>query len=274
MRKIFLRLFGVIFLLVLFYPAPKTANAASCEILDTTERIAAVNEVFRFRMKGPPNKTYNLLLEATVYPVSGGTRTESYQLRRSLPTGNPGVWRDDIIVDVITIYDTARGDLGDPNIKMVLNWPTMRGKNLVGPLILREVGGGDACRSSFDFTLSSTPLGGTGGPVYEPETCPGGTSDKPIVKTAIGCIPTEPGGFVSFLLKYLIGLGGMVAFFLILAAGFQILTSSGNPEKLEGAKQLLTSAIIGLFFIVFSVVILQIIGVNILGNPPGFPGFQ
>jgi hypothetical protein len=45
--------------------------------------------------------------------------------------------------------------------------------------------------------------------------------------------------------------------------------SQGNPEQVKGAREQLTAAIIGLLFIIFSLVILQIIGVNIL-KIPGF----
>src|SRR3972149_953063 len=66
------------------------------------------------------------------------------------------------------------------------------------------------------------------------------------IYSAIGCLPTSAAGFASFFLKWFLGIAGVVAFFLIIAAGFQIVTSAGNPEKLEGAKQLLTAAIVGL----------------------------
>jgi hypothetical protein len=45
--------------------------------------------------------------------------------------------------------------------------------------------------------------------------------------------------------------------------------SQGNPDQIKDAREQLTAAIIGLLFVVFSLVILQIIGVNIL-NLPGF----
>lgn len=94
------------------------------------------------------------------------------------------------------------------------------------------------------------------------------------IQTAIGCIPTNKEGFAQFFLGYLLGIGGLVAFFLILYAGFQILTSKGNPEKLEGAKQLLTAALAGAFFIIFSAVILQLLEVDVLGGLLGFPRFN
>lgn len=97
----------------------------------------------------------------------------------------------------------------------------------------------------------------------------GGTN----IDTAIGCIPTNAPGFATFFLGYILGIAALVAFFLIIIAGFQILTSSGNPEKLEAGKQLLTSALVGVLFIIFSAVISAVLDLNIFGHLPGFPIF-
>ena len=51
----------------------------------------------------------------------------------------------------------------------------------------------------------------------------------------------------------------------MLIAGFQIMTSSGNPERLRAGQELLTSAVAGLILLVFSVFILRTIGIDILG---------
>lgn len=135
----------------------------------------------------------------------------------------------------------------------------------------------DRCPGSCPCALSGS-VWRCGGSVIPPVTpipsgfqvqrCSGGG-----VNTGIGCIPTTAAGFASFFLGYLLGIAGVVAFFLILVAGFQILTSAGNPEKLEGAKQLLTAAVIGLFFIILSVLLLQIIGYQIL-DLRGFVKFE
>jgi len=84
------------------------------------------------------------------------------------------------------------------------------------------------------------------------------------INTAIGCIPINETDFIAFILKWAIGLGGGIAFLLIILASFQIMTSRGDPKRLEAGKELLSSAIMGLILLIFSVTILKIIGVDIL----------
>jgi len=87
--------------------------------------------------------------------------------------------------------------------------------------------------------------------------------------TAFGCIHTGPEQFIGEILRIGVGIGGGVAFLLILLGGFQILTSAGNPEKLNAGKELVTSAITGLLIIIFSLFILRLIGFTIF-RIPGF----
>lgn len=86
--------------------------------------------------------------------------------------------------------------------------------------------------------------------------------------TAIGCITTsDPQAFVAWLLSRAIGIAGGIAFLLMVFAGFQIITSAGDPKRLQSGKEMLTSAIIGLIVIIFAVFLLQLIGVQILKIP-------
>lgn len=87
--------------------------------------------------------------------------------------------------------------------------------------------------------------------------------------TAIGDINTNPTDFVKAIFGVILGLAGGVALILIIISGYALMTSQGNPEKVQGAREQLTAAIVGLLFIIFSLVILQFIGVNIL-HIPGF----
>jgi hypothetical protein len=87
--------------------------------------------------------------------------------------------------------------------------------------------------------------------------------------TAVGCIPTSYEGVASSLVKIGLSVAGGAAVLMIVAAGFMLSTSQGEPKRTGEAKELLTSAVIGLLFIIFSVTILQFIGVTIL-KVPGF----
>lgn len=97
-----------------------------------------------------------------------------------------------------------------------------------------------------------------------------GCFDKGGAWTAIGCFGGDsPNAFIASFIRLGTGLGGGVAFLLILFSGFQRITSAGNPEKLHEAKELMTAAISGLLLIIFSVFLLRLIGVDIL-QLPGF----
>ena len=84
--------------------------------------------------------------------------------------------------------------------------------------------------------------------------------------TAIGCIPIDDTNeFLSFVVRWAMGLSGGIALVLIVYSGLLITTSQGNFEKIQAGKQLLTATISGLVLIIFSIFILRLIGVDILG---------
>ena len=62
---------------------------------------------------------------------------------------------------------------------------------------------------------------------------------------------------------------GAVVLIMILAGSFMLSTSQGDPKKVQEAKEMITSAIIGLLFVIFSITLLQFIGVSII-KIPGF----
>lgn len=90
-----------------------------------------------------------------------------------------------------------------------------------------------------------------------------------VVQTGIGNISTEPQGFVKSIFSLVLGLAGGIALILIMISGYRMMASQGNPEALTNARGQLISAVVGLLFIIFSFVILQVIGVDIL-KIPGF----
>ena len=89
------------------------------------------------------------------------------------------------------------------------------------------------------------------------------------IATAIGCIHTQPAALVKDVLKFMIGIAGGIALLLMALGAFEMITSAGNPESLKAGQDRFTQAIIGLLFVIFSVLLLQLIGVDIL-EIPGF----
>lgn len=76
---------------------------------------------------------------------------------------------------------------------------------------------------------------------------------------------------INDILKYAMGIGGLIAFILIVIGGLQIILSAGNPDRVKAGKEMITSAIAGLLLIIFAVFILRLIGYDIL-KIPGFGG--
>lgn len=94
-------------------------------------------------------------------------------------------------------------------------------------------------------------------------TCNGGKG----ISTAIGCVDvlSSQDQFLSEILRWAVGIGGGIAFLLIVYAGFMIMTGAGNPERLKAGQELMTSAISGLILMILAVFVLNFIGINILG---------
>jgi hypothetical protein len=118
------------------------------------------------------------------------------------------------------------------------------------------VGQNQTCRC---VTPTPKPVGGGTTPSIS-NPC-----DQDFTWTALGCIPNNPRDFVIWIMGRAIGIGGGIAFLLMLFGGFQVITSTGDPERLNSGKEIIGSAISGLLLIIFSLFILELIGVDILG---------
>ncbi len=94
--------------------------------------------------------------------------------------------------------------------------------------------------------------------------------DVPVgIWTAVGCIKNDPQNIVTVVIKVGMGVAGGVALLMILAASFTLSTSQGDAKKTAEGKEMITSAIIGLIFIIMAVTVLEFIGVKIF-RLPGF----
>lgn len=87
--------------------------------------------------------------------------------------------------------------------------------------------------------------------------------------TDLGCIPTDPVGFVQKF--YAIGLSalGMVALLFLIVGGFMILSSQGSPDKIQKGKEYIYFSIAGLLLAVFGFIFVQFIAGSVL-KIPGF----
>ena len=91
---------------------------------------------------------------------------------------------------------------------------------------------------------------------------------------AIGLNPelTSLEGIINTLIPLIIVLSGLILLIMLIAGGFQMLTSAGNPEGAEAGKKKLTSALIGFVVIFAAYWIIQfmevVLGVNIFGTTP------
>lgn len=92
--------------------------------------------------------------------------------------------------------------------------------------------------------------------------CPSG-----FVCTGIGPIPTDATGLANALLKIALGVAGGLAFLLIIYGGFRLALSQGDPKAIQEARDIITSAIVGLLLIILSTFILRLIGIDIFGLP-------
>ncbi|MFZ2026611.1 MAG: pilin [Microgenomates group bacterium] len=90
------------------------------------------------------------------------------------------------------------------------------------------------------------------------------------VWTALGCFNGNLSDFITKnIMQTGVSIAGGISLLCIMFAAFQMQTSGGNAEKIKKAQELLTNCITGLMVIMFSILILKIIGVDIL-RLPGF----
>jgi len=64
---------------------------------------------------------------------------------------------------------------------------------------------------------------------------------------------------VAKVFQYFLGFAAIALFFLLVMGGYKLITSSGDPGKLQGAWKTITFAIIGMVVITASFLILRFI---------------
>jgi hypothetical protein len=109
---------------------------------------------------------------------------------------------------------------------------------------------------------SQTQTSSGGG--VRPTACTNGGNG---IQTALGWVPTEKSNeFIAWVLKFAIGIGGGIAF-LLMVFGTITIIMAGSPDDVNRGKETIASALTGLLLIIFSVFLLNLIGVKILAIP-------
>jgi len=70
---------------------------------------------------------------------------------------------------------------------------------------------------------------------------------------------TDINEIVAWLYYFIVSISGFSAFAMLVKGGFMWLSSAGNPTVLGEAKDIITSAILGLILVLASFLILQVI---------------
>lgn len=89
------------------------------------------------------------------------------------------------------------------------------------------------------------------------------------VQSSLGVLSTEPQNLIQTLFRILVSISGGIALLIIIRSGYQIMTSRGDPEKIKEARERFTAAVVGLLFLIFSIIILETMTVGVL-RLPGF----
>lgn len=82
-----------------------------------------------------------------------------------------------------------------------------------------------------------------------------------------GYISTDPAKFIIKIFTFILASAGGIALLLIIIAGYKIITSKGKPDNIQQGRDQLIAAIVGLIFILFSLVIFQLVFADILKIP-------
>lgn len=85
--------------------------------------------------------------------------------------------------------------------------------------------------------------------------------------SGLGCISFTSQSIFLFIFRLAISFAGFYAFLCILYSSYTIQTARGNADNITKARERLTSCIVGLILIIFSVFILVFIGIDVLGLP-------
>jgi amino acid transporter len=84
----------------------------------------------------------------------------------------------------------------------------------------------------------------------------------------VRCDSVDLTGAIIRVLKYVIGIAGLIAVAFLILGGFRYMTSAGNEEMVEKGKKTIINALIGIAVVILSYVIVGLIS-NTVSNAGG-----
>ncbi len=97
---------------------------------------------------------------------------------------------------------------------------------------------------------------------------------EPVKETDMEKFAADPvGPYVGKIVKIAAPIAVISCFILLVYGGYLLSSSSGNPDKIQEAKSIMTNAVIGLLVVLLSVVILLIIS-NTIGDVTDQPIYE
>lgn len=135
-----------------------------------------------------------------------------------------------------------------------------------------------SCMAPVGFCATSASCTSLNGAVIGGYSCAATASGQAQVCCKMVSPPTLPGylpiwsvgDFLKTIANMLFPAAIAVGMFLIVRAGYTIMTSEGDPQKVNDGKNALTSAVIGTGVVMLAVPILRILINAILGGNAGF----
>lgn len=80
---------------------------------------------------------------------------------------------------------------------------------------------------------------------------------------------SDPTEFLKALYSIILLIAGISAVGLIIYSGYILMVTGGDKTQVQKAREIITSAILGLLFIIFAIAIMEFIGISVL-KIPGF----
>jgi hypothetical protein len=89
------------------------------------------------------------------------------------------------------------------------------------------------------------------------------------ISTDFGCFPNDPVGFVQKFYGLGLGFVAGIALLALIWGGYSIMTSRGDPQRVNIGKSYIFYAISGLLLAIFGFVFIQFVLIDLL-HVPGF----